>query len=158
MTLSLDGPREHTIDSSKCVIECVNAVWTYKYTNGYTIVLRGPLICHIVVGPPSTPGGGQPVHPAAQRQPYSLKILSLSFDANFHDKYLALDAIAGDRIQESPRARNPPVGSSANALQVEEENLWVKPKVKLDGAWIPEDPVNAFGIPQTVMRCLEVGH
>ena len=37
MSLSLDGARERSIATGHCIVECVAAVWTYRYTNGYTV-------------------------------------------------------------------------------------------------------------------------
>ncbi|EIM85512.1 uncharacterized protein STEHIDRAFT_37377, partial [Stereum hirsutum FP-91666 SS1] len=49
MTLSLDGARERLYAANHAVVECVGAIWTYKYTNGYTVTLRGPLTAHVLV-------------------------------------------------------------------------------------------------------------
>ncbi|KZP02463.1 hypothetical protein FIBSPDRAFT_669908, partial [Athelia psychrophila] len=49
MSLSLDGARERLLSQNRAVIECVTAAWTYKYTNGYTVTLRGPLTAHIIL-------------------------------------------------------------------------------------------------------------
>ncbi|KIM60837.1 hypothetical protein SCLCIDRAFT_72284, partial [Scleroderma citrinum Foug A] len=49
MTLSLDGARERLCSQTHAAIECVSAVWTYKYSNGYTVTLRGPLTVHVIL-------------------------------------------------------------------------------------------------------------
>ncbi|EIN10171.1 hypothetical protein PUNSTDRAFT_63736, partial [Punctularia strigosozonata HHB-11173 SS5] len=49
MNLCLDGARERLLAQGHAVIECVTAIWTYHYNNGYTVTLRGPLTAHVVV-------------------------------------------------------------------------------------------------------------
>jgi LIM-domain binding protein len=162
MSLSLDGARERLVTHGHAVVECVTALWTYKYANGYTVTLRGPLTCHIVLGPPNTPGNGLPSQPAQQATQYSLKIEHLQFDANFHDKHISLDSVLGQRLMESPGAPRPrnaltPTANGTIAQQrAEEDRKWEEPRVIIDRASIPGEPVNAFGIPQATMRCLEV--
>jgi LIM-domain binding protein len=153
MTLSLDGARERMYAQGHSVVECVGAVWTYKYNNGYTVTLRGPLTAH----PPGST-------PAAQGTQFLLKFEDFQFDANYHDKYISLDAIMGLRSLESPAVRNAPTptlnGSTSlqqqQQQQLEEDKKWEEPRVTIERASLPGEPVNAFGIPQATMRCLEV--
>ncbi|KII95981.1 hypothetical protein PLICRDRAFT_97505, partial [Plicaturopsis crispa FD-325 SS-3] len=154
MTLSLDGARERLLNPGHAVVECVTAVWTYKYTNGYTVTLRGPLTAHVLLVPHAAPSAQQ----AAQNLSYSLKFENLQFDANFHDKYIALESVMGQRVMESPRMRNAPTptASGTAAQQRAEDKKWEEPRVTIERASIPGEPVNAFGIPQATMRCLEV--
>ncbi|KAG6819458.1 hypothetical protein H0H93_011628 [Arthromyces matolae] len=49
MTLSIDGARERIYSAGHSTVECINAIWTYKYSNGYTVTLKGPLTVHVVV-------------------------------------------------------------------------------------------------------------
>lgn len=157
MTLSLDGARERLHFTNHAVVECVTAAWTYKYTNGYTVTLRGPLTAHIIMVPnPARPPGA----PTPQ-QPYSLKFESLDFNANFHDKSISLESISGIRSELSPsrtpRIRNAPT-PTANGITGpgDEHQKFEEPRVYYEQASIPGEPVNAFGIPQATMRCLEV--
>jgi hypothetical protein len=164
MSLSLDGARERYITAGHCIVECVSAVWTYKYNNGYTVTLRGALSAHVIITATSAPGStaqnsGQP------NLPYTFKFDEFTFDANFHDKFIALDAIVGTRIPEpnkSPWIRNAPSpnvnGASLDpsASTAEEDKRWEEPRVVIERCSIPGEPVNAFGIPQATMRCLEV--
>lgn len=161
MTLTLDGARERMYSQGHAIVECVAAVWTYKYHNGYTVTLRGPLTAHVVITSPHPPGSTQ----ASQTSPqYLLKFEDFQFDANFHDKYIALESVQGTRIMESPKtprvqARNPPTptpNGSASQQQLEDDKKWEEPRVTIERASIPGEPVNAFGIPQATMRCLEV--
>lgn len=163
MTLSLDGARERSYASGHSVVECVTAVWTYKYNNGYTVTLRGPLTAHVVATSSHPPGSTQ----AAQGSPFVLKFDDFQFDANYHDKYISLDSILGPRSVESPKTpgiRNAPTptmnGSTSQQQQqqqqLEEDKKWEEPRVTIDKASLPGEPVNAFGIPQATMRCLEV--
>ncbi|KAF7776419.1 hypothetical protein Agabi119p4_4812 [Agaricus bisporus var. burnettii] len=167
MSLSLDGARERYITTGHCIVECVSAVWTYKYNNGYTVTLRGALSAHVIITATSAPGAasqtsGQP------NPPYSFKFDEFTFDANYHDKFIALDAIVGTRIQEPPKpprspwirdAPSPSVNGSSTdpfANASEEDKRWEEPRVVIERCSIPGEPVNAFGIPQATMRCLEL--
>lgn len=159
MTLSLDGARERPHSAGHSIVECVGAVWTYKYNNGYTVVLRGPLTVHLVLTPAYPPG----TVPPPQKPPYMLKFEEFVFDANSHEKYIALDSIMGTRVAGSPkmsRIRNstptPNGSSSQHQHQLEEDKKWEEPRITIERASIPGEPVNAFGIPQATMRCLEV--
>ncbi|KAF5372051.1 hypothetical protein D9615_008059 [Tricholomella constricta] len=163
MTLSLDGARERIYGAGHSIVECVTAIWTYKYNNGYTVTLRGPLTVHVVVTATLPPGTAQ----APQSGPgVALKFEDFQFDANYHDKYIALDSITGPRTMGSPktpRVRNTatPMSNGASTSQqqqqqFEEDKKWEEPRVTIEMATIPGEPVNAFGIPQATMRCLEL--
>ncbi|KAJ7067843.1 LIM-domain binding protein [Mycena amicta] len=144
MSLTLDGARERLYTPGHAIIECVTAVWTCRYTNGHVVTLRGPLVIHLVLcspAPGSTAAGATPS--------LVLKFDDFEFDAHSHDKYIALDAISGTRREEEP----PGVGMNGMA---DDEKQWEEPRSVLEGAAIPGEPVNAFGIPQATMRCLEV--
>lgn len=163
MSLSLDGARERQIATGHCIVECVAAVWTYKYNNGYTVTLRGALSAHVIITSTSAPGSAAP-NPA-QPSAYTFKFDEFTFDANFHDKFIALDAIMGQRIPEpakSPWIRSAPTPNSNGTVSdpmsgaTEEDKKWEEPRVVIERCSIPGEPVNAFGIPQATMRCLEV--
>jgi len=154
MTLSLDGVRERCYAPGYAMVECVAAIWTYKYNNGYTVTLRGPLKARVIITTSSPPGN----HQAASA--FTLKFEDFQFDANQHDKYIALENIMGVRMFDSPQVRHinaltPGVSAQAQA-QAEEDRKWEEPRVLIEGATIPGEPVNAFGIPQATMRCLEL--
>jgi hypothetical protein len=151
MTLSLDGARERLLAQHHAVVECVSAVWTYKYNNGYTVTLRGPLTVHVFIVPLTSP-------PQPSQSPYTLRFDHLQFDAHTHEKFISLDGIVGDRAVETPRGRNAPTPSpnGASVGQREDDRQWDEPRIMIDQASIPGEPVNAFGIPQATMRCLEV--
>ncbi|KAF9449572.1 hypothetical protein P691DRAFT_667256, partial [Macrolepiota fuliginosa MF-IS2] len=161
MSLSLDGARERPLATGHCIVECVAAVWTYKYNNGYTVTLRGALSAHVIITSTSAPGA--PVNPA-QPNSYSFKFDEFAFDANFHDKFIGLDAIMGVRIPEptrSPWIRNAPTPNSSGtpdpaSIAAEDDKKWEEPRVMIERCSIPGEPVNAFGIPQATMRCLEL--
>ncbi|TDL29109.1 hypothetical protein BD410DRAFT_710621 [Rickenella mellea] len=156
MTLSLDGASERHLGQGHTVVECVGAVWTYKYNNGYTVTLRGPLTAHVFVVPrtPTPQNAGMPLQ---QQQPFTLKFDGIQFDANLHEKSLMLDSISGQRLQDpqTPRQRHPATpnmtGTPKEDDRKEESRIYFE-----RGASIPTEPVNAFGIPQATMRCLEV--
>ena len=142
------------------VVECVAAIWTYKYTNGYTVTLRGPLTTHVIITNTHLHGNGQ-------MPQYALKFEDFQFDASIHEKYIALESIMGSRMLElpkTPRVRNTPTPTPAGTSmqvqqqlqQVEDDKKWEEPRVIIERGSIPGEPVNAFGIPQATMRCLEV--
>ncbi|KAH8106352.1 LIM-domain binding protein-domain-containing protein [Cristinia sonorae] len=154
MNLSLDGARERIVSTGHAVVECIQATWTYKYTNGYTVTLRGPMTAHILVFP-NTPTPQAP----QQHVTYTLKFDQLQFDANYHDKLIAMEAILGNRSQESPRLKAPstPVMNGIHLPQrMEDEARFEEPRLIIERATVPAEPVNAFGIPQATMRCLEL--
>lgn len=147
MSLTLDGARERLYAPGHAIVECVTAVWTYRYNNGHIVTLRGPLTVHLVICSPAphtqaqqANGNGSP--------PYVLKFDDFEFDAHSHDKYIALEAIAGSRKTEEPVSAVNGVG--------DEDKKWDEPRLLIENGSIPGEPVNAFGIPQATMRCLEV--
>lgn len=158
MSLSLDGARERLLSQNRAVIECVTAAWTYKYTNGYTVTLRGPLTAHIIL----VPNTARNQAGVQSSTPFTLKFDSLDFGANFHDKSISLESILGMRNPESsppktPHQRNAPTpNSNGTTSSFDDDKRWEEPRVTIDHASIPGEPVNAFGIPQATMRCLEV--
>ena len=146
MSISLDGAREKSLGSSHLVVECVTAVWTYRYSNGYTIQLCGPLTAHLVLSPSSTnvAQGSQPS--------FSMKFEHLQFDANVHHKLIQVDAIVGPKIGRSPLIQTYTPGMNGMGSQPDR----TQDRVHYERSSIPGEPVNAFGIPQATMRCLEV--
>ncbi|KAJ3755359.1 LIM-domain binding protein, partial [Lentinula raphanica] len=160
MTLTLDGARERLYAYGHAIVECVAAVWTYKYNNGYTVALRGPLTVHVVVTALPAAGHGPPANAdnATQNQRFQLKFEDFQFDASYHDKYIALESIMGPRSIESPKGSNPPPSSSSTNPPgyAYPSSAWDEPRVMISQGFIPGEPVNAFGIPQATMRCLEL--
>ena len=151
-SINIDGARERIINGSRAVVECANASWTFRYTNGYSIVLRGPFTVEIIVqptgaAPPSAQSGSAPV------SQYQLVFERLQFDAFWHDKFLAFDAIQGERIPDSPRLMASPAGHPNGT---DDASRYEEPRFLIEHAIIPAEPINAFGIPQATMRCLEV--
>ncbi|KAJ7499433.1 LIM-domain binding protein-domain-containing protein [Mycena latifolia] len=129
------------------IVECVTAIWTYRYNNGHIVTLRGPLTAHLVIcssAPHPQPGAMQ----NSGAPPYVLKFDDFEFDAHSHDKYIALESISGPRKAEEPA---PAVNGAGD-----EEKKWEEPRLLIENGSIPGEPVNAFGIPQATMRCLEL--
>ncbi|KAJ8502075.1 hypothetical protein ONZ51_g198 [Trametes cubensis] len=147
MSISIDGARERVITPSHALVECATASWTFQYTNGYNITLRGPLTADVVVQPHASSGQQLPPNSVST---YTLKLERLQFDAFVHEKFLSLDSISGERIAESPR------GMPASPGQTEDPNRFDEAKYVYERATIPAEPINAFGIPQATMRCLEL--
>ncbi|KAF7331686.1 hypothetical protein MKEN_00048400 [Mycena kentingensis (nom. inval.)] len=146
MSFTLDGARERLYAPGHAIIECVTAAWTCRYNNGHVVTLRGPLTVHLVICSPA-PGSAN----TAGSPPFMLKFDDFEFDAHSHDKYIALDAISGSR-----RAEEPPPTVGLNGL-ADDDKQWEEPRSILENSpSIPGEPVNAFGIPQATMRCLEL--
>ncbi|KAH9956784.1 LIM-domain binding protein, partial [Russula dissimulans] len=178
MTLSLDGARERIVGPNQAVVQCVSAMWTYRYRNGYTVTLRGPFTAYVAVTPNATQNGAsaQSVPPS----PYTLKIDHIQFDSNLYEKHVAVDVISGNRLDanKTPQVRNVPTPSPiTNGAGIppppppqqpqpqpqpppqggqRDDERWEEPRITYERAFIPAEPVNAFGIPQATMRCLEV--
>ncbi|KAJ7666505.1 LIM-domain binding protein-domain-containing protein [Mycena rosella] len=147
MSLTLDGARERVYAPGHAIVECVTAVWTYRYNNGHIVTLRGPLTAHLVICSPAPhpqPGAMQ----NSGAPPYVLKFDDFEFDAHSHDKYISLESIAGPRKAEEPALAVNGAG--------DEEKKWDEPRLLIENGSIPGEPVNAFGIPQATMRCLEL--
>ena len=89
---------------------------------------------------------------------YALKVDRMQFDAFWHDKLLTYESILGERIPESPRvAPSPAAGAGVNGVGGElDHGRLEEPRYSIERAIIPTEPINAFGIPQATMRCLEV--
>uniref|UniRef100_A0A0W0EUP1 Adhesion defective protein 1 n=2 Tax=Moniliophthora roreri TaxID=221103 RepID=A0A0W0EUP1_MONRR len=160
MTLTLDGARERLYDYGHAIVECVSAIWTYKFNNGYTVALKGPMTVHVVVTAAAPPGTQAPPvhHPHHQHGGnFYLKFENFEFEARSHEKFIALEAIMGPRSMESPKITRGGRQHPADTLdQQEEERKWEEPRVVIERGFIPGEPVNAFGIPQATMRCLEL--
>jgi len=175
MTLSLDGARERVVGPNHAVVQCVSAMWTYRYHNGYIVTLRGPFAAHVFVIPNTTQNGA--TAQSATHSPFALKIDHIQFDSNLYEKHVAVDVIGGNRLDanKTPQVRNaptpsptmngvgvppaplpqPPQPPPAQAVPRDDER-WEEPRITYDRAFIPAEPVNAFGIPQATMRCLEL--
>ncbi|KAH9843790.1 LIM-domain binding protein-domain-containing protein [Rhodofomes roseus] len=135
MSLSLDGARERATNNVRAVVECPDALWTFRYLNGYTVVLKGPFTANVVaVTEP-------------QMQNYTLRIESLIFDALTHEKLINIDSIEGTRIASSP---------AASQGMGDVDPRYEEPRTVIERASFPAEPINAFGIPQATMRCLEL--
>jgi len=165
MSLSLDGVRERHFQTGlpgHTIVECVSAVWTWKYLNGYTVCLKGPLTVHVTLVTSGPPNSGQPQ--------YTLKFDDFQFDAGQHEKYISMDAIIGTRISDPKPAVNYNAPWQFSGIKqestifteqrfleaTEEEKRWDQPSLHIERASLPGEPVNDFGIPQATMRCLEL--
>ncbi|TFK88377.1 hypothetical protein K466DRAFT_547216 [Polyporus arcularius HHB13444] len=157
-TITIDGARERLINPSRAIVECPNAAWTFRYTNGYSITLRGPFTAEIIVQPGANPPPPRSAGMPAIALNYDLMFERLQFDAFFHDKYIAFDSIVGERIPDSPRIMPSPTGNPNGADEAGryDPTRYEEPRYLIDHAIIPAEPINAFGIPQATMRCLEL--
>lgn len=166
MSITLDSARERIHPTGHMVVECLGASWTYRYRNGYTVTLRGPLTAHVIATSRTPPG--------SNANDIMYRFGEIQFDANYHDKYIALESILGARSIEnlppltplmmtasSPSVQaavvgNGPANQSQSSQFADDERRWEEPRVLIDHASLPGEPVNAFGIPQATMRCLEL--
>ena len=95
-------------------------------------------------------------------QPDPTQFDSIRFDAYEHEKSLSIDAIIGHREPTlTPRIRNVNTpGATPNMAHAEDSRSSSQAqdeyRIVIEKANIPTEPVNAFGIPQATMRCLEV--
>lgn len=152
MSINLDGARERIGSPTHGIVECVQAVWTYKYDDGWTIKLKGPMTAHVIVIPnTSTVPGGQATGS------YTLKFDQIQFDAKNYERLLAIETFI-PKIPLSPPEQNTPLpedeahnNEEPRRVQVGEKEYW-----QLNSVTVPVSPINAFGIPQATMRCLEV--
>ncbi|KAF8529230.1 LIM-domain binding protein [Hysterangium stoloniferum] len=159
MNFVLDGARERSYTLGTSVIDCPNAQWVWRFYDGHVITLRGAFTCQISAY--NIPSDGLP---------YTLKIDSMTFDALSYERMITLDAIRGTRgvenIQKTPATTtqgSPDNASSTSINTVKSEESNDRPMSETDSrsiviehAVLPPDPINAFGIPQASMRCLEV--
>lgn len=158
MTLTLDGARERTNPAypGRAFVECITAIWTYRYTNGYTVMLKGPLTVTAILTQVTPPGN------TSQVPQYIWKFDDFTFDANAHEKFISLEYIHGNRVIDrtppSYAVSMPGMSTQAQMQQhhIEEDKRCEEPRVLIDHGSIPGEPVNAFGIPQATMRCLEL--
>lgn len=162
MNFVLDGARERLITPGTSVIECPDAQWIWRFYDGHVVILRGAFSCQISAFYNSRATVDQP--------PYTLKFETMSFDSNSHDRLITLESIQGTRgvenVQKTPSTTTQgspdnasSSGASANNVKTEDAAdrlLEADPRVMIDHALLPPEPINAFGIPQASMRCLEV--
>ena len=81
-----------------------------------------------------------------------MKFEHLQFDANVHNKLIQVDAIVGPKIGRSPLIAAYTPGMNGMGSQPDR----TQDRIHYERSSIPGEPVNAFGIPQATMRCLEV--
>lgn len=183
MLLQLDGVKERAYSNQYCQIEAPAAAWQYKYSSGYVVTLRGPLTAQVNIVP-FTPEQQQLAPPGSPN--YTLKIHWMHFEANTHERLLSVDGIVGTRREEGAGPQTPRLATRIPPLlqpnqqqhqpaqphqpngivKVEEqeqqeqlrrsEKRVEESRVYISQCTIPAEPVNAFGIPQATMRCLEV--
>lgn len=147
MSIVLDNAREKTIAPGHGIIECPTASWIFRYSNGYTVALNGPLSAHVAAVPLMSPG--QPPTPMS----YVLRIEHLTFDATSHEKMVNVDRVGNLSIDGSPSHHALAMGPMGTKREEEEKRL---DDVRRVSVAMPHEPVNAFGIPQATMRCLEL--
>lgn len=172
MTLSLDSARERVLGPNLAIVQCPTAMWTFRYHNGYTAVLRGPFTAHVAV----TRNATFKLDVSLAQPACALKIDHIQFNSDVCEKYVAVDVIGGNRLNANQTlqihhasapirtftrygAVAPPPLQQPQPLQVgqSDEERYEEPRITYERAFIPADPVNAFGIPQATMECLEVG-
>ncbi|PSS31976.1 hypothetical protein PHLCEN_2v2218 [Hermanssonia centrifuga] len=157
MSVNIHGARERIITGNRAIVECTHATWTFNFINGYVVTLHGPLTAHIAAVLPN--------HlPLDQRgppdQPWAWRFEKLQFDAIRHEKYLSIAVIRSLRISNSPATPHlhsqQLMNGTGMAQQEEEDRRYDDMHYIIDMARLPMEPVNAFGIPQATMRCLEL--
>ncbi|KAA1465954.1 hypothetical protein DENSPDRAFT_3203 [Dentipellis sp. KUC8613] len=161
MSLTLDGAQERLFAHNHAVVECVSAIWTYRYSSGYIVTLRGPLRVEVVAIPTPLMSGAS--SQSASNPNYTLKIQNFDFDSRKYERHVSLDAVSGQRISDPPKtprvtnASTPTLnGTPGGKRVVDEDKFDEQPRMVYDRASLPAEPVNSFGIPQATMRCLEL--
>lgn len=78
----------------------------------------------------------------------------MHFESKLQYKSVSLDAIQGERRVETHKPITPtPLG---NPVLEEQIRQLEDPRILIAQANLPGEPINAFGIPQATMRCLEL--
>ncbi|EKM59536.1 uncharacterized protein PHACADRAFT_250104 [Phanerochaete carnosa HHB-10118-sp] len=147
INFSLSGATELRVADNPmvCKVEIPRAAWTFTYANGYTVTLKGPLTAHMRIHP----GAFDYTRRQQLVQPgYALQFEHFQFDGEIIEKSLSLNILAPPRTSESP-------SSGTGQLENEDERR-DEPRNYIEHMFIPVEPVNAFGIPQATMRCLEL--
>ena len=92
ISIHFESLRERAISTHRCVVESTQAVWTFKYTGGYVVVLRGPLTAYV------TAIRNRELDNVREPDPWVRRIEHLYFDAHFHEKYIDVQEIRGTQI------------------------------------------------------------
>ena len=144
MSISLENAVERSNYGFGLVLESSTASWTFRYTNGYVVTLKGQFIATLVS--------------VGMNQTSTLKFESITFDSKMHEKALRIEAIKGQRSEPMhlPLGTRAESTSTMSSPSQDEEKQASDLVVVINQAQIPAEPVNAFGIPQATMRCLEV--
>lgn len=147
INFSLSGATETRYADNSMItkVEVTCASWTFTYATGHIITLKGPLTAHMRI----IPGQFDMTRPLLQPQPgYALQFEYFQFDGELIEKSLMLRVISPPRISDTP--------SSGTSQFESEDERRDESRNFVDQLSIPVEPVNAFGIPQATMRCLEL--
>ncbi|TRM68624.1 LIM-domain binding protein-domain-containing protein [Schizophyllum amplum] len=130
-TFTLPGLRERVMTQvtptipGHIILECADAIWTWRYKCGWIVNLKGPMTIHIRVGwrgqqsgiIPGVPPPPVPPQPNAKplegsfESDFELKFAHVQFDALDTERYVRRDHIEGSVMPEVPRP--PPAPPSA---------------------------------------------
>lgn len=150
-----------------------DASWTYTYLSGYSVTLVGPL--EVVLQP------GAVINPAARADtPPSLmlwRFSSMQFVATEIVKQITVSSIVGKRESESTDSgsglsmatldadgNSPSMDVSptptlrTSASPMDRNHRGGEGYVKIENAKLPPEPVNEYGIPESLLVCLDVSH
>ncbi|KZT12683.1 uncharacterized protein LAESUDRAFT_709889 [Laetiporus sulphureus 93-53] len=149
MSLVLDNAREMAQYSNviQYTVELTDAYWIFRYVNGYTVIMRGPLTAHLTSNPVNP---NQPITMSSGPVP---KIDSLSFDALSFEKLINVDTLLEPRVDASPGVTSINLGGTLSGRHDDVDRRYDE---RGGRAILPAEPINAFGIPQATMRCLEL--
>jgi LIM-domain binding protein len=142
MYFSLDDVTERSSPQGHAVVECTTASWTHQYTNGYKVVLRGSLTCHVVLS--NTPAECS----GLQQAKHWTKIENLQFRADFRNICMATDR---GLQKESPGASFPtiPVFAPDEGWFENQGVVWVPCEEHIES-------LHCFGFPMATSRIIEV--
>jgi hypothetical protein len=162
LNISFHSPKETPVAGGGVCVH-VEAAWMFTYSSGYTVTLSGPL--EVIIQP------GAPVPELNGMLP--MRFTTIQFVAVKVDKKICCEAIQGKRSNGDPglgyenikKGHHPADtdGSSPlmglTAKQVTRNSnapFGAEPWVEIENARLPPDPVNEYGIPQSLLVCLDV--
>lgn len=164
LNISFHSPKETPQPGGGLRVQ-VDAAWMFTYSSGYTVTLSGPLVVIIQPGAPAPELNGI--------SPPPMRFTTIQFVAVKVDKKIYCEAIEGKRLNGDPGlgyenikkghhpadtdGSSPPMGLTAKqATRNPNAPFGAQPWVEIKNAKLPPDPVNEYGIPQSLLVCLDV--
>ena len=164
LNISFHSPKENPLAGGGVRVQ-VEAAWMFTYSSGYTVTLSGPLEVIIQSGAPAPDLNGISAPPT--------RFTTIQFVAVKVDKKIYCEAIEGKRSNGDPGlgyenikkghhpaetdGSSPSMGLTAKqATRNPNTPFGAESWVEIERAKLPPDPVNEYGIPQSLLVCLDV--